>query len=164
MRAIGLSILRSGASLKTLHIGQIIGSQNRCVNIQKYPASRVSGWLTVSVRYSKYHRAAPMWISSLMGWVREEFCFPAPSTRPENRAGGRSRRAIDLATSLKTLHIVFEGIEAPVRCWKTGPPTRRPRHMKRLLDALSRVWKLIRILFVLKTVRDFMRDHFDGPL
>ncbi|CAM3098983.1 hypothetical protein PSPL106493_06435 [Pseudomonas plecoglossicida] len=33
--------------------------------------------------------------------------------------------------------------------------------MKRLLDALSRVWKLIRILFVLKTVRDFMRDHFD---
>ncbi|MCS4063523.1 hypothetical protein EC849_109153 [Pseudomonas putida] len=33
--------------------------------------------------------------------------------------------------------------------------------MKRLLDALSRVWKLIRILIVLKTVRDFMRDHFD---
>ena len=30
--------------------------------------------------------------------------------------------------------------------------------MKRLLDALSRVWKLIRILFVLKTARDFMRD------
>jgi len=33
--------------------------------------------------------------------------------------------------------------------------------MKRLLDALSRLWKLIRILIVLKTVRDFMRDHFD---
>jgi len=33
--------------------------------------------------------------------------------------------------------------------------------MKRLLDALSRVWKLIRILIVLKTVRDFMRDHSD---
>lgn len=33
--------------------------------------------------------------------------------------------------------------------------------MKRLLDALSRVWKLIRILTVLKTLRDFMRDHFD---
>jgi len=33
--------------------------------------------------------------------------------------------------------------------------------MKHLLDALSRVWKLIRILTVLKTVRDFMRDHFD---
>jgi len=33
--------------------------------------------------------------------------------------------------------------------------------MKRLLDALSRVWKLILILIVLKTVRDFMRDHFD---
>ncbi len=33
--------------------------------------------------------------------------------------------------------------------------------MKRLLDALSRVWKLVRILIVIKTVRDFMRDHFD---
>ncbi len=33
--------------------------------------------------------------------------------------------------------------------------------MKRLLDALSRAWKLVRILIVLKTVRDFMRDHFD---
>lgn len=33
--------------------------------------------------------------------------------------------------------------------------------MKRLLDALSRVWKLVRILIVFKTVRDFMRDHFD---
>lgn len=33
--------------------------------------------------------------------------------------------------------------------------------MKRLLDALSRVWKLIRILSLLKTARDFMRDHFD---
>lgn len=33
--------------------------------------------------------------------------------------------------------------------------------MKRLLDALSRVWKLIRILTVLETVRDLMRDHFD---
>ncbi|MBK4999227.1 hypothetical protein IAE37_001503 [Pseudomonas sp. S31] len=33
--------------------------------------------------------------------------------------------------------------------------------MKRLLDTLSRVWKLIRILIVLKTARDFMRDHFD---
>jgi hypothetical protein len=36
--------------------------------------------------------------------------------------------------------------------------------MKRLLDALSRVWKLIRILTVLKTARDFMRDHFDDSL
>lgn len=33
--------------------------------------------------------------------------------------------------------------------------------MKRLLDTLSRVWKLVRILIVIKTVRDFMRDHFD---
>ncbi|AHC85830.1 hypothetical protein X970_24060 [Pseudomonas monteilii SB3101] len=33
--------------------------------------------------------------------------------------------------------------------------------MKRLLDALRRVWTFIRILTVLKTVRDFMRDHFD---
>lgn len=33
--------------------------------------------------------------------------------------------------------------------------------MKRLLDALSRVWKLVRILTVLKTARDLMRDHFD---
>lgn len=95
-----------------------------------------------------------------MGRVGEEFCFSAPSTRLENRAGDAFRRAIDLATSLKT-YTVFEGIEVPVRCWKIGPPTRRPRHMKRLLDALSRVWKLVRILTVLKTVRDFMRDHFD---
>jgi len=36
--------------------------------------------------------------------------------------------------------------------------------MKRLLDALSHVWKLIRILFVLKTAMDFMRDHFDDSL
>lgn len=36
--------------------------------------------------------------------------------------------------------------------------------MKRLLDALSRVWKLVRILIVIKTVRDFMRDHFDDVL
>ncbi|RAS25671.1 hypothetical protein SAMN02745903_02744 [Pseudomonas sp. URMO17WK12:I5] len=33
--------------------------------------------------------------------------------------------------------------------------------MKRLLDTLSRVWRLVRILTVIKTVRDFMRDHFD---
>ena len=91
---------------------------------------------------------------------RRRILLSAPSTRLENRAGDAFRRAIDLATSLKT-YTVFEGIEVPVRCWKIGPPTRRPRYMKRLLDALSRVWKLIRILIVLKTVRDFMRDHFD---
>ncbi|WP_336332743.1 hypothetical protein [Pseudomonas putida] len=61
----------------------------------------------------------------------------------------------------ENIHVVSEGIEVPIRCWKTGPPTRRPRYMKRLLDALSRAWKLVRILIVLKTVRDFMRDHFD---
>lgn len=33
--------------------------------------------------------------------------------------------------------------------------------MKRLLDTLSRVWRLVRILTVIKTDRDFMRDHFD---
>ncbi|CAM3953834.1 hypothetical protein CCOS865_05278 [Pseudomonas reidholzensis] len=33
--------------------------------------------------------------------------------------------------------------------------------MKRLLDTLSRVWKIVRILAVLKAARDFMRDHFD---
>lgn len=33
--------------------------------------------------------------------------------------------------------------------------------MMRLLDVLSRAWKLVRILIVLKTVRDLMRDHFD---
>ncbi len=59
------------------------------------------------------------------------------------------------------IRLYSEGIEVPVRCWKIGPPTWRPRHMKRLLDALSRVWKLVRILTVLKTARDFMRDHFD---
>ena len=32
--------------------------------------------------------------------------------------------------------------------------------MKRLLDALSRVWKLIRILIVIKTVRDFCGSGF----
>lgn len=36
--------------------------------------------------------------------------------------------------------------------------------MKRLFDALSRVWKFARILFVFKTARDFMRDHFDDSL
>lgn len=33
--------------------------------------------------------------------------------------------------------------------------------MKRLLTTLSRVWKLIRILIVFRSVRDFLRDHFD---
>lgn len=33
--------------------------------------------------------------------------------------------------------------------------------MKRLLNTLSRVWKLIRILVVFRTARDFLRDHFD---
>ncbi|MGY3298592.1 hypothetical protein ACVWY1_003039 [Pseudomonas sp. TE6288] len=33
--------------------------------------------------------------------------------------------------------------------------------MKRLLNTLSRVWKLIRILIIFRTVRDFLRDHFD---
>lgn len=33
--------------------------------------------------------------------------------------------------------------------------------MKRLLNTLSRVWKLVRILIVFKTARDFLRDHFD---
>lgn len=33
--------------------------------------------------------------------------------------------------------------------------------MKRLLNTLSRVWKLIRILIVFRAVRDFLRDHFD---
>ena len=32
--------------------------------------------------------------------------------------------------------------------------------MKRLLDALSRAWKLVRILIVLKTVRDFCGSGF----
>lgn len=32
--------------------------------------------------------------------------------------------------------------------------------MKRLLNTLSRVWKLIRILIIFRTVRDFLRDHF----
>jgi hypothetical protein len=52
------------ASLKTLHIGVIIGSLNWCVNDQKYPASRVSKWLTASDGYSTYHRAAPVWINA----------------------------------------------------------------------------------------------------
>lgn len=33
--------------------------------------------------------------------------------------------------------------------------------MKRLLNTLSRVWKLIRILVVFRAARDFLRDHFD---
>lgn len=33
--------------------------------------------------------------------------------------------------------------------------------MKRLLNTLSRVWKLIRILIIFRTVRGFLRDHFD---
>jgi hypothetical protein len=33
--------------------------------------------------------------------------------------------------------------------------------MKRLLNKLSRVWKLFRILVVFRTARDFLRDHFD---
>lgn len=33
--------------------------------------------------------------------------------------------------------------------------------MKRLLNKLSRAWKLIRILVVFRTARDFLRDHFD---
>lgn len=33
--------------------------------------------------------------------------------------------------------------------------------MKRLLDTLSRVWKLIRALIFFRTVWDFLRDHFD---
>ena len=59
---------------------------------------------------------------------RRRILLSAPSTRLENRAGDAFRRAIDLATSLKT-YTVFEGIEVPVRCWKIGPPTRRPRHI-----------------------------------
>lgn len=35
--------------------------------------------------------------------------------------------------------------------------------MKRLLNTLSRVWKLVRILVVFRTVRDFLRDRFDDP-
>jgi hypothetical protein len=33
-----------------------------------------------------------------------------------------------------------------------------------LLNTLSRVWKLIRILIVFRSVRDFLRDHFDDAL
>lgn len=33
--------------------------------------------------------------------------------------------------------------------------------MKRLLNTLSRVWKLIKILGLLKTVYEFIRDHWD---
>ncbi len=33
--------------------------------------------------------------------------------------------------------------------------------MKRLLNTLSRVWKLIRILVIFRSARDFLRDHFD---
>jgi len=30
-----------------------------------------------------------------------------------------------------------------------------------LLNTLSRVWTLVRILIVFRTARDFLRDHFD---
>lgn len=33
--------------------------------------------------------------------------------------------------------------------------------MKHLLKMLSHVWKLARFLILLKTARDFLRDHFD---
>lgn len=33
--------------------------------------------------------------------------------------------------------------------------------MKRLLNMLSRVWKLVRVLILFRTLRDFLRDHFD---
>lgn len=33
--------------------------------------------------------------------------------------------------------------------------------MKHLLSTLSRVWRLMRILIVFRTARDFLRDHFD---
>ena len=36
--------------------------------------------------------------------------------------------------------------------------------MKRLLDALSHVWKLVRLLILIRSVRDFIRDHFDDTL
>jgi hypothetical protein len=36
--------------------------------------------------------------------------------------------------------------------------------MKRLLNALSRVWKVVRVVMLFKTARDFLRDHFDDTL
>ncbi len=36
--------------------------------------------------------------------------------------------------------------------------------MKRLLITLSRVWRIFRLLGLLKAAWDFMRDHFDDFL